>query len=205
MRARPRLDAIWSMIPTGAPTKSFSARCADLREVARRRVRGRRRCAARAAAATSSAALDDSPPPSGTSDSIAQRRSRRSVDRVPRSAAGDALHVVDPVAAAALRRPARNADRLAASGDVARSRRGRGRRRAAPARRASRCGDRDRQHEAAVVVGVLADQVDAARAPRATTLGARPNSAAKLGGSLSQRHLAPPQLARLLLRAACRP
>ena len=69
-RARPpRLHAIWSMMPTGAPTNSISARCAM--RASATSSSSRLECGSRSArsTATSSAALDDRPLPSGTSES----------------------------------------------------------------------------------------------------------------------------------------
>ncbi len=64
----PRLDAIWSITPTGAPTNSTSARCPSS---ASRTSSSSHPNASRSARSieTSSAALDDSPLPSGTSES----------------------------------------------------------------------------------------------------------------------------------------
>ncbi len=68
-RSPASVQAIWSMIPTGAPTKSFSARLARRASgtSARSSAKASRNARSRA---TSSAALDDSPLPSGTRDSM---------------------------------------------------------------------------------------------------------------------------------------
>ena len=131
---------------------------------------------ARRATAHSSAADEDSPAPSGTS-SRSRASSRRHVDAGLAQRPGHADDV---------RRPA--VDRAGRQVGDAERRPARPPARPDRPRRPSSAGrpptdgavrQRDRQHEAVVVVGVLTDQVDPARAPTRRRPARRPNALAK--------------------------
>ncbi len=74
--AVPRLTTIWSMMPVGAPTNSFSAHFPAIASStsSRRRSKAARRARQ---TLTSSAALEDSPLPIGTVDSMRMSAPRR--------------------------------------------------------------------------------------------------------------------------------
>ena len=143
-----------------ARRRSRAPRAGRAAPARRRRARGRSAVRSARSSATSSAALDESPLPSG---SVGGRRARRSRGALACSASTrvHALDVVEPAAPCASRAPSRYS-RTAPPRDRRRWRRGRGRRRRSASSTRVRCGMARRQHEAVVVVGVLADQVDAA-------------------------------------------
>jgi hypothetical protein len=64
----PSREAYWSMIPVGAPTTSFSARCPARASSGMLRSRPQREASA-PATAISRAAEEESPPPAGTVES----------------------------------------------------------------------------------------------------------------------------------------
>ena len=91
--SRPRLDAIWSMIPTGAPTNLNLGPLSRLRQRHVVEVEIDMRCASARSRLTSNAALDDKPLPIGTSEST--RRSKPPTGKPCwASAAGEPLNVV---------------------------------------------------------------------------------------------------------------
>ena len=201
-----RLDAIWSMMPTGAPTKSFSAALTELRDASRR--------PASSANSVAQAAEHRYFERRARRQAAAERHGRsRAADRSPRArcrgapAPVSALHVVEPATAWRLARRARSARSVAPASRCAR---GRCRdRRGARGRRRWRCGIDRRQHEAVVVVGVLADQVDTARSAlrRRRSIGRRKratNAARSHRGDPTQSTPRPPAAPRPCPRAACR-
>ena len=128
--------------------------------------------------ATSSAALDERPAAErhvGGDRGASKPRSARPLGEHPRAP----LDVVEPVAGRALSLPSRYsadgaaADRRAGDADAV----------VLPQRQLDRRPLRNgrRQHEAVVVVRVLADQVHAARARSATTSAGRPKSVGNVG------------------------
>ena len=94
--SRPRLDAIWSMMPTGAPTKSFSAARPALASATSSSGSAKRVRSARSTL-ISSAALDESPPPIGTVDVEVQVEPGK-IDLHPCQRDGQPLNVVEPAA-----------------------------------------------------------------------------------------------------------
>ena len=172
--ARPSIDAIWSMIPVGAPTTSFSA------------VRPTRASATRSRSRPqmSSSAPCRSRPRSRPTTTARRRRARRSRWRGRRPADRRCRCLrAAPTRHRAGTRPTR---RVVATGSGRRSATSSGSSanvdatrmtpssRGAGERDVRAAVDRERQHEAVVVVGVLADEVDAARRrPGAERLGRR--------------------------------
>ncbi len=156
------------MMPQGIPTYVFSARCASEGRSSIGRSRAPRSHSA-VSTAHSIAAEDESPAPTGTSEVSDKFGGRNVVSRVaqrPDDAGDVAGPSTDTPGHQVL---GRDRDRFR-----------RGRATYGPVRVAGddlgrhdrRLGQRERQHEAVVVVGVLADQVDTAgRAPRATRAG----------------------------------